>query len=152
MKKLKYLSISLLAYTITAIKVGGSWNRILIASIIPHVEFSSSYAALLVAIFGASLSPYLYFWQASEEAEEDVDKYNIQEIGKGKPMITRKVFRLMKEDIAIGMAISRSIAWFIIISTAASSTGVSFCGYHIKDNFCYRNNWCWIVSNTCNSW
>lgn len=87
-KILKYLSFFLLAYAITAIIVGGSWNQILIASIIPHVEFSSSYAALLVAIFGASLSPYLYFWQASEEAEEDVDKYNIQEIGKGKPMIT----------------------------------------------------------------
>jgi NRAMP (natural resistance-associated macrophage protein)-like metal ion transporter len=119
-KILKYLSISLLAYAITAIIVGGSWNQILIASIIPHLEFSSSYAALLVAIFGASLSPYLYFWQASEEAEENVDKYNIQEIGKGKPMITRKVFRIMKEDVAIGMAFSRSIAWFIIISTAGS--------------------------------
>jgi Mn2+/Fe2+ NRAMP family transporter len=119
-KILKYLGISLLAYAITAIIVGGNWNRILIASIIPHVEFSSSYAALLVAVFGASLSPYLYFWQASEEAEEDVDKYNIKEIGKGKPRIRPKVFRIMKEDVAIGMAFSRSIAWFIIISTAGS--------------------------------
>jgi hypothetical protein len=85
-----------------------SWNQILIASIIPHIEFSSSYAALLVAVFAASLFPYLYFWQASEEAEEDVGKYNMEEIGKGKPSITRNVFRLMKEDIAIGMAISRS--------------------------------------------
>ena len=75
---LKYLSIVLFAYAITAVIVGGSWNQIIIASIIPHIEFSSSYIALLVAIFGASLSPYLYFWQASQEAEEAVDKYNIR--------------------------------------------------------------------------
>ena len=66
-KVLKYIGIILLAYAITAIIVGGNWNQILIASIVPHLEFSSSYVALLVAIFGASLSPYLYFWQASEE-------------------------------------------------------------------------------------
>jgi hypothetical protein len=66
-------------------------DQIIIASIIPHIEFNSSYIALLVAIFGASLSPYLYFWQASQEADEDVDKYNIREIGgKGKPKITKK--------------------------------------------------------------
>ena len=132
-KILKYLGISLLAYAITAIIVGGSWNRILIASIIPHVEFSSSYAALLVAVFGASLSPYLYFWQASEEAEEDVDKYNIKEIGKGKPRITPKVFRIMKEDVAIGMAFSRSIAWFIIISTAGSLHANGITDIHTAD-------------------
>jgi NRAMP (natural resistance-associated macrophage protein)-like metal ion transporter len=132
-KILKYLSIFLLAYAITAIIVGGNWNRILIASIIPHLEFSSSYIALLVAIFGASLSPYLYFWQASQEAEEDVDKYNIEEIGKGKPKITRKAFRLMKEDVAIGMAFSRSIAWFIIISTAGSLHANGVTDIHTAD-------------------
>lgn len=132
-KILKFLCISLFAYAITAIIVGGSWNQILIASIIPHIEFSSSYAALLVAVFGASLSPYLYFWQASEEAEEDVGKYNIEEIGKGKPRITRNVFRLMKEDVAIGMAISRSIAWFIIISTAGTLHANGITDIHTAD-------------------
>lgn len=132
-KVLKYIGIILLAYAITAIIVGGNWNQILIASIVPHLEFSSSYAALLVAIFGASLSPYLYFWQASEEAEEDVSKYNIEEIGKGKPNLTRKAFRIMREDVAIGMAFSRSIAWFIIISTAGSLHANGVTDIHTAD-------------------
>jgi Mn2+/Fe2+ NRAMP family transporter len=132
-KVLKYIGIILLAYAITAIIVGGNWNQILIASIVPHLEFSSSYAALLVAIFGASLSPYLYFWQASEEAEEDVSKYNIEEIGKGKPNLTRKAFRIMREDVAIGMAFSRSIVWFIIISTAGSLHANGVTDIHTAD-------------------
>ena len=134
-KILKYLSISLFAYAITAVIVGGNWNQIIIASIIPHIEFNSSYIALLVGIFGASLSPYLYFWQASQEAEEDVDKYNIKEIGssKDKPKITKKVFGLMKKDVAVGMAFSRSIAWFIIISTAGSLHANGVTDIHTAD-------------------
>jgi len=122
-KILKYISIILLVYAITAIIVGGNWNQILIASIVPHLEFNSSYAALLVAIFGASFSPYLYFWQASEEAEEDVSKYNIDEIGKGKPKLTRKAFRIMREDVA----------WFIIISTAGSLHAYGVTDIHTAD-------------------
>jgi NRAMP (natural resistance-associated macrophage protein)-like metal ion transporter len=134
-KMLKYLSIVLFAYAITAIIVGGSWDQIIIASIMPHIEFNSSYLALLVAIFGASLSPYLYFWQTSQEAEEDVDKYNIREIGssKDKPKITKKAFGLMKKDVAVGMAFSRSIAWFIIISTAGSLHANGVTDIHTAD-------------------
>ena len=79
------------------------------------------------------MSPYLYFWQASEEAEEDVSKYNIEEIGKGKPNLTRKAFRIMREDVAIGMAFSRSIAWFIIISTAGSLHANGVTDIHTAD-------------------
>ncbi len=133
-KILKYLSLVLFVYAITAIIVGGNWNQIIIASIIPHIEFNSSYIALFVAIFGASLSPYLYFWQASQEAEEDVDKYNINEIsGKSKPKITKKAFGLMKKDVAVGMAFSRSIAWFIIISAAGTLHANGVTDIHTAD-------------------
>src|SRR5690349_14002851 len=84
---LKYLTLSLLAYVITAIIVGENWTAILIASIVPHFEFTPTFVMIFVAIFGTTISPYLFFWQASEEAEEDVAKNKIKEIGEGKPKI-----------------------------------------------------------------
>ena len=120
-KILKYLILSLFAYLATAIIVGGNWNQIFAATIIPHIEFTSTYAMMFVAIFGTTISPYLFFWQASEEAEEDVEKHKIKEIGgKGIPRIAKKEIKLMRQDTAIGMAFSQLIMWAIIITTAGS--------------------------------
>jgi NRAMP (natural resistance-associated macrophage protein)-like metal ion transporter len=119
-KILKYLILSLFAYLATAIIVGGNWNQILFATIIPNIEFTPAFAMMFVAIFGTTISPYLFFWQASEEAEEDVAKHKIKEIGKGKPKISKKEIKLMREDTAIGMAFSQIIMWAIMITTAGS--------------------------------
>jgi NRAMP (natural resistance-associated macrophage protein)-like metal ion transporter len=124
-KILKYLTLSLFAYVITAIIVGGSWNEILIASMLPHIEFTPQYAMMFVAIFGTSISPYLFFWQASEEAEEDVEKHKIKEIvndksSQSKPKVTEKEVKLMRVDIAIGIAFSHFIMWAIMLTTAGS--------------------------------
>jgi NRAMP (natural resistance-associated macrophage protein)-like metal ion transporter len=78
---LRYLTLSLFAYIITAIIVGGNWIQIATASFVPHIEFNSQFAMMFVAIFGTTISPYLFFWQASEEAEEDVAKHKIKEVG-----------------------------------------------------------------------
>jgi Mn2+/Fe2+ NRAMP family transporter len=75
---------------------------------------------MFVAIFGTTISPYLFFWQASEEAEEDVAKHKINEVGKGNPKISKKEIRLMRQDTAIGMAFSQLIMWSIMITTAGS--------------------------------
>jgi NRAMP (natural resistance-associated macrophage protein)-like metal ion transporter len=119
-KILKYLTISLFAYIATAIIVGGNWNQILAATIIPHIEFTPAFAMMFVAMFGTAISPYLFFWQASEEAEEEVEKHKIKEIGKDKPKISKKDIRLMRQDTAIGMAFSQIIMWAIITTTAGS--------------------------------
>ncbi len=119
-KILKYLTISLFAYIATAIIVGGNWNQILAATVIPHIEFTPAFAMMFVAMFGTAISPYLFFWQASEEAEEEVEKHKIKEIGKGKPKISKKDIRLMREDTAVGMAFSQIIMWAIITTTAGS--------------------------------
>jgi NRAMP (natural resistance-associated macrophage protein)-like metal ion transporter len=116
---LKYLTLSLFAYVLTAIIVGGSWEHIFLSSIIPHFEFNSDFVIMFVAVFGTTISPYLFFWQASEEAEEDVAKEKIRDIGKGKPTVTFKDIMLMK-DIAIGMFFSQFIAWTIMITAAGS--------------------------------
>ncbi len=117
---LKYLTLSLLAYVITAFVVGGNWNEILLSTIIPHVEFTPSFVMLFVAIFGTTISPYLFFWQTSEEAEEDVAKNKIKEIGEGTPAIQKKEISLMRKDVAVGMGLSQTIMWFIIITTAGT--------------------------------
>jgi NRAMP (natural resistance-associated macrophage protein)-like metal ion transporter len=119
-KILKYLTLSLLTYIITAIIVGGNWYQILIATIVPHIEFTSDFATLLVAILGTTISPYLFFWQASEEAEEEISEGKIKEINKGKPLINKKEIKSMVKDTAIGIGFAHLITWTIIITTAGS--------------------------------
>lgn len=75
---------------------------------------------MFVAIIGNSISPYLFFWQASEEAEEDVAKEKIKEIGKGNPKVSKKEIKLMRIDIAVGIAFAELIVWAIMITTAGS--------------------------------
>jgi NRAMP (natural resistance-associated macrophage protein)-like metal ion transporter len=117
---LKYLTLSLFTYVATALIVGGNTVQIFLSSVIPHVEFTKDYAMMFVAIFGTTISPYLFFWQASEESEEDVAKHKIKEIGHGKPKISRKEVKMMRMDVAVGMAFSIMIMSSIIITTSGS--------------------------------
>ncbi len=71
-KMLKYLTFSLFAYIITAIIVGGNPSDLFVATIIPHLELTPEFVMMFVAVFGTTISPYLFFWQTSEEAEEEV--------------------------------------------------------------------------------
>ncbi|MFZ0514824.1 MAG: divalent metal cation transporter [Candidatus Nitrosopolaris sp.] len=116
-KILKYLTISLFAYIITAILVGGSWSQVLVATIIPHFEFTPAFAMMFVAILGTTITPYVFFWQASQEAEENVAKGKIKEISENnkesssirRPKISKKEVKMMRSDTAIGMAFSQII-------------------------------------------
>jgi NRAMP (natural resistance-associated macrophage protein)-like metal ion transporter len=119
-KILKYLTLSLFTYIITAIIVGGNWYQILIATLVPHIEFTTDFATLLVAILGTTISPYLFFWQASEEVEEEVSEKKIKEIGKGKPKVSKKEVKSMMIDTAVGIGFAHFITWAIIITTAGS--------------------------------
>jgi Mn2+/Fe2+ NRAMP family transporter len=105
----KYLTLSLFTYIATALIVGGNAVQIFLSSVIPHVELTKDYVMMFVAIFGTTILPYLFFWQASEEAEENVAKHKIKEIGHGKPRISRKEVRMMRIDVAIGMVLSQFI-------------------------------------------
>ena len=75
---------------------------------------------MIVAIFGNALSPYMLFWQTSEEAEENIAKNKLKEIGLGKPKISRIEIRLVKIDVAIGMAFAVFVMWSIMVTTAGS--------------------------------
>lgn len=117
---LKYLVLSLFAYVITAIIVGGNAIEIFLATIIPQMSFTTDFAVMFVAVIGTTISPYLLFWQTSEEAEEDVSRHKIKEIGAGRPNVTRKEIKLMKKDIWIGLFFSLFIMWSIIVTSAGS--------------------------------
>jgi Mn2+/Fe2+ NRAMP family transporter len=117
---LRYLTLTLLVYFITAIIVGGKWNEILLSSIIPHIELTPEFMMMIVAIFGNALSPYMLFWQTSEESEENIVKNKLKEMGLGKPRISRKEIRLVKVDVAIGMAFAVFVMWSIMVTTAGS--------------------------------
>ena len=126
-KILKYLTLSLFAYIATAIIVGSNLQQVLVSTIFPHIEFNSNFAMIFVAVVGTTISPYLLFWQASEEAEEDVAKKKIKEIGKGRPKISKKEVKIMRTDVALGMAFSVSIMYAIMVTTAGAlhSNGIT---------------------------
>jgi len=119
-KILKYLTLFLFAYVATAIIVGGNLQQILISTILPRIVFNANFAMLFVAVVGTTISPYLFFWQASEEAEEDVAKKKIKEIGKGMPKVSKKEVKRMRVDVMVGMAFSVLIMYAIMVSTAGT--------------------------------
>ena len=120
-KVLKYLALALFAYLFTAIIAGGNWQDLITSSIIPRVDFSPGFALMFVAMFGTTISPYLFFWQASEEAEEDVASGKIKEISSDeKPRVREKEIRAVRADTAIGMGFSQAFTWLIIVTTAGT--------------------------------
>jgi len=105
-KVLKWLTISLLAYPITALLVPEPWGTIFRATFIPHLEFSPVFFYVITAVIGTTITPYMFFWQTSQEVEEN----------RGRK--TRRSLRDLRTDNAIGMFISQAVAWFIIITAA----------------------------------
>jgi len=119
-KILKYLALTLFAYVCTAFIVKLDWGIILKNTVLPHIQFSKDYLLNIVAILGTTISPYLFFWQASQEVEEAIVDDKIQDIGVGTPAVSRKNVADMNWDTIIGMFFSQAIMFFIIITTAAT--------------------------------
>ncbi|PDT72405.1 divalent metal cation transporter [Bradyrhizobium sp. C9] len=116
---LKWLTLSLFAYVAALAFAKVSWTEALAGVLIPRLTWSSDYFTTIVAIFGTTISPYLFFWQASQEAEEqrvDVTKHPLIEKHYG----ARKEFSRIRADTITGMAFSNLIALSIIVTAAAS--------------------------------
>jgi Mn2+/Fe2+ NRAMP family transporter len=88
--------------------------------LIPTFTFSKDYLLNIVAIFGTTISPYLFFWQASEEVEEEVEKAKLQRMGAGHPRVTIFDLKKLRADTIAGMIFSNLIMFFIIITTGAT--------------------------------
>jgi len=121
-KVLKVLCASLLAYVLAAFTVTEPWGEILRATLLPSFSFTQEYLVNLVALFGTTISPYLFFWQADEEVEEEVLQKKIADMGKGVPEVTRRDMGSMRFDTAFGMIFSNLMTFFII-TTAATTLG-----------------------------
>lgn len=119
-KILKYLALTLFAYVFTAFIVKLDWGIIVKNTVIPQIKFSKDYLLNIVAILGTTISPYLFFWQASQEVEEAIVDDKIQDIGVGTPAASRENVADMNWDTIIGMFFSQAIMFFIIITTAAT--------------------------------
>src|SRR5258708_340608 len=111
-KILKWLTFSLLAYFITGFIVGGDWREILKASFIPHFEFNYNFVFMFLGVIGTTISPYLFFWQASQEVEEEQDYYVRT---NRMPKVTPQYISNMRLDTFIGMIFSNLTPCFIIL-------------------------------------
>lgn len=119
---LKTLTLVLFAYVIVAFTVRISWNEVIADTFLPHLKWNRDYLLMLVAIFGTTISPYMFFWQASLEAE---DRKLRSKAGSSaaashaKRLANRDALRI-EFDTNIGMILSNLIGFFIIITTAAT--------------------------------
>jgi NRAMP (natural resistance-associated macrophage protein)-like metal ion transporter len=117
-KILKWLALALLSYPATTFIIAEPWGEILRATIVPHIEFTFAFLFIITGVFGTTISPYMFFWQASEEVEEEIAAR--VPIGKdGKPRIGANFIRNMRIDTTIGMAAAELVQWFIIITTGS---------------------------------
>lgn len=121
-KYLKYLALSLVSYIIVAFIIKQSWKEIAFSALIPKFTFAKENIMNLVAIFGTTISPYLFFWQASQEVEEEVENKKIKGFNDGKPKINRFDIKALRIDTIAGMLFSNLVMFFIIL-TAASTLG-----------------------------
>jgi Mn2+/Fe2+ NRAMP family transporter len=116
---LKWSTLVLLVYVATAFVVHIQWQHALIATVVPRITLSKDYMTALTAVFGTTISPYLFFWQASQEVEEQ-EAAPDQKPLKQAPEQETSQLKPMRTDTYIGMGISNAIAFFIILDTAAA--------------------------------
>jgi NRAMP (natural resistance-associated macrophage protein)-like metal ion transporter len=116
---LRWLTLSLFAYVGAVFAVGVPWLTVAKNLVLPHVSLAGGYLTVVVAVFGTTISPYLFFWQAAEEVEDQ------KEDPKAKPLIRAPQqapvqMARMQIDTLVGMGFSNIIALFIMLTTAAT--------------------------------
>ena len=115
---LKWLTLVLFSYVFTAFLAHADWSAVLRYTLLPRFEFSRHYLAALVAILGTSISPYLFFWQASQEVEEERSQGKITV--QSRQGATAAELSKSRKDVVTGMIFSNLIVYFIIVTTAAT--------------------------------
>jgi len=107
---LKFLALSLLAYPVTLFIVTRQWKELLYATFLPHIDFTFPFLFMIMASVGTTISPYMFFWQASEEVEEEAAEGRPPRVG---PCISRGLIRDIRVDTAVGMLLSQITFWSI---------------------------------------
>lgn len=119
-KFLKFLTFSLFAYFITVFVIKQDWGAIASSTLLPTISLHKEYLMNLVAVLGTTISPYLFFWEADEEVEEEIESHKIRAMGKGIPKVTKKDISNMRLDTIVGMFFSNLVMFFIIITAAST--------------------------------
>ena len=114
----KWLTLVLFAYVLTAFLAHPDWGAVLRATVVPHVEWSNGFLAIFVGILGTTISPYLFFWQAAQEVEED--RAAGRRTVRQRRGATDAELRRARTDVVTGMFFSNLVMYFIILTTAAT--------------------------------
>jgi NRAMP (natural resistance-associated macrophage protein)-like metal ion transporter len=114
----KWLTLSLFAYVIAAFLAGPDWGRVLYATIVPQIRFDNVYVTTLVAILGTTISPYLFFWEASEEVEEEKSEGRRSIVARRG--VTDAELRAEKIDTVSGMLFCNVVFYFVILAAAST--------------------------------
>lgn len=113
---LKWLTLSLFAYVAALFTIHVPWAEVAASVLVPHLHGSREYFTMIVAIFGTTISPYMFFWQASHEVEKGKDEGSFSHIQK--PAQARSAYARINLDTWVGMALSNLIAFCIMVTTA----------------------------------
>jgi len=113
---LKYLAMVLLVYLLVPFFAKTDWLAVVKSTFVPHIQLNKDYLAILVAILGTTISPYLFFWQTTMEVEELKEKQKKQTTIL---VASRRMFNEMKTDVNIGMLFSNLVMFFIILTTGS---------------------------------
>jgi Mn2+/Fe2+ NRAMP family transporter len=116
---MKWLCLVLFSYVATVFMAHVPWKDAMKGTFIPHVTLSKEYLATFIAVLGTTISPYLFFWQASQETEE-IRANPSEEALKKKPEQAREQFGRIRYDTYLGMAFSNMVSFFIILAAAAT--------------------------------
>jgi NRAMP (natural resistance-associated macrophage protein)-like metal ion transporter len=115
---LRFLTIFLFAYVIVAFAIPQNWGQIFYHTFVPQIQPTRDFLLNLVALLGTTISPYLFFWQTSQEVEEQIEE------GKTTPAqrrgTTKVEIKWMRSDVYTGMLVSNLVMWFIIVTTAST--------------------------------
>ena len=116
---LKYLTLSLFAYVATVFVVGTPWHEVLVNLVLPPFQLSKDYILTITAVLGTTISPYLFFWQAEEEVEDEQETPGELPLVVSPHEAPRQLYRI-RIDTVVGMAFSNLVALFIVATTAAT--------------------------------
>jgi NRAMP (natural resistance-associated macrophage protein)-like metal ion transporter len=116
---LKLLTLSLFTYVGTVFVVEVRWNEVLYNTVMPSISFKADYAVAVVAVFGTTISPYLFFWQASQEVEEQRATDGEEPLKKAPEQAKANLDRI-RIDTYVGMGFSNLIAFFIMLTAAVT--------------------------------
>ena len=117
-KIFKWLTLVLFSYILTAFLARADWGAALYATFIPQVLWSGAFLAAVVGILGTTISPYLFFWQASQEVDEE--RAEGRTTVASRKGATDEELRIARTDVLVGMLFSNLVMYFIILTTAAT--------------------------------